>query len=77
MRIVVTVAAIALAVTMRAISEAEAWIRELGYDEIHIDSRLKTIAFYEKLGYKHLDDEIGKSGNFDCIKMVKRGLRSG
>ena len=61
----------------KVISEAEAWMRELGYDEIHIDSRLKTIAFYEKLGYQHLDDEIGKSGNFDCIKMVKRGLRSG
>ena len=61
----------------KVITEAEAWIRELGYDEIHIDSRLKTIAFYEKLGYQHLDDEIGKSGNFDCIKMVKRGLRSG
>ena len=56
----------------KVIEEAEAWITELGYDEIIIDSRVETIGFYEKLGYRHLEDTIGKSWNFDCIKMIKR-----
>ena len=55
----------------KAVEEAENWIRECGYTEIIIDSRLEAIAFYEKLGYIHLSDAIEKSGNFDCIKMRK------
>ena len=39
------------------INEAEKWIAELG--------------FYEKLGYKRMDDEIIKSWSFDCVRMCK------
>jgi len=55
----------------QVIDEAEAWIKDLGYSEVIIDSRLEAIKFYEKLGYKHLDDSVETSGNFECIKMNK------
>ena len=53
------------------INEAEKWIKELGYKEIKIESRLEAVGFYEKLGYSHVDDSVIKSGNFDCVKMNK------
>ena len=53
------------------VKEAEQWIRELGYEKIHIDSRLEAVSFYEKLGYICIDGTLVKSGNFDCIKMRK------
>ena len=52
-------------------TEAEKWAKELGYKEIKIDSRLEAIDFYGKLGYKHVNDSVIKSGNFDCVKMNK------
>ena len=55
----------------RAVNEAETWIKELGYNEIKIDSRTEAVGFYEKLGYGHVDDNVIKSGNFDCVKMNK------
>ena len=54
------------------IKEAEKWITELGYTNIQIDSRVVAVGFYEKLGYKRMDDEIIKSGSFDCVRMRKR-----
>ena len=53
------------------VEEAEKWIKELGYQEIHIDSRINAVGFYEKLGYLHVSDEVVKSGNFDCVRMKK------
>lgn len=53
------------------VTEAEKWAKELGYKEIKIDSRLEAIDFYGKLGYKHVNDSVIKSGNFDCVKMNK------
>ena len=53
------------------VTEAEKWIRELGYKEIKIDSRIEAIKFYEKLGYQHVDDSVIRSGTFDCVKMNK------
>ncbi len=53
------------------VSEAEKWIKELGYREIKIESRLEAIGFYEKLGFAHVDDTVIRSGNFDCVKMNK------
>ena len=53
------------------VAEAEKWAQELGYKEIKIDSRLEAIDFYEKLGYKHVDDSVIRSGTFDCVKMNK------
>ena len=55
----------------RVIAEAEAWIKELGYKTILIDSRLETIGFYEKLGFEHVDDTVIRSGTFDCVRMMK------
>jgi len=55
----------------RVITEAEAWIKELKYKTILIDSRLETIGFYEKLGFEHIDDTIIRSGTFDCVRMKK------
>ena len=51
--------------------EAERWIKELGYSEIRIDSRIEVKGFYEKLGYVCIDDDVVKSGNFDCVRMQK------
>lgn len=56
----------------RVVSGAELWIKELGYTEIIIDSRIEAVHFYEKLGYMHIDDRIIKSGNFDCVRMCKQ-----
>ncbi|MBR2549327.1 MAG: GNAT family N-acetyltransferase [Saccharofermentans sp.] len=53
------------------VAEAEKWIKELGYKEIKIDSRVEAIRFYEKLGYLHVDDSVIRSGTFDCVKMNK------
>ncbi len=56
----------------RVIKEAEKWIRELGYGEIRIDSRVVAVGFYEKLGYTKMDNEVIKSWSFDCMRMIKR-----
>ena len=53
------------------IKEAESWIEELGGYEIRIDSRVTAEGFYKKLGYKRLDDEVIKSGCFECVRMYK------
>ena len=57
----------------KTVEQAQDWIRELGYKRIIIDSRLEAVPFYEKLGYKVLDDTVIKSGNFDCVRMLKEG----
>ena len=56
----------------RTIHEAEQWIKELGYSEIAIDSRVEAIPFYEKLGYAQVNNNIIKSGVFSCVHMHKR-----
>lgn len=58
----------------RVITEAENWIRELGYSEIVIDSRLVAVGFYEKLGYTRADDGVFLSWQFECTRMRKRIL---
>lgn len=56
----------------RVIAEAEQWIRELGYKKIEIESRTVAIGFYEKNGFVIVNDDIIKSGCFDCVRMEKR-----
>ena len=56
----------------RVIREAEDWIRELGYKEIIVDSRVVAVGFYEKLGYEKVSDEVYMSGVFECTKMIKQ-----
>ena len=53
------------------VEEAERWLRELGFREVAIDSRIVAVAFYEKLGYAPVDDAVVRSGSFDCIRMHK------
>ena len=55
----------------KVISEAEKWIKELGYFEIFIDSRIGAVGFYEKLGYSTVDDKIINSWKFECKRMSK------
>jgi predicted GNAT family N-acyltransferase len=53
------------------VTEAERWIRECGYREVVIDSRVVAVRFYEKLGFTPVDETVIKSGPFDCIRMHK------
>ena len=55
----------------KVISEAEKWIKEIGYSEIFIDSRIGAVGFYEKLGYSTVDDKIINSWKFECKRMSK------
>ena len=54
-----------------ALESAEDWIRELGYGNIIIDSRVEVVSLYERYGYVRKDDSVRKSGMFDCIRMHK------
>lgn len=56
----------------RTILEAEAWARELGYARILLESRMETVAFYEKLGYRTVSGEIIRGVTFDCIPMARQ-----
>lgn len=55
----------------KAITEAEKWIKELGYKSICIESRIEAVGFYQKLGFIQTDTCIVKSGQFDCVNMKK------
>lgn len=55
----------------KAMSEAEKWIRELGFERIGVDSRVVAVGFYEKLGYRVVDPEVYISGPFECKRMEK------
>lgn len=55
----------------KVMKEAEKWIKELGYQEIFIESRTKVVDFYKKLGYEIQKDDLVQSGNFICIRMFK------
>lgn len=56
----------------KAMKEAEKWIRELGYENIGVDSRTNAVGFYEKLGYEIIDPEVVVCGPFECICMNKK-----
>lgn len=60
----------------KVIKEAEKWIRESGYTDIYLDSRLVAIGFYEKLGYRLTDDNIIFSSRFECKRMHKQLKKS-
>lgn len=53
------------------VTEAESWMRELGYQTAEIESRTEAVGFYEKLGYRKTGGGIVRSGVFDCIRMTK------
>lgn len=56
----------------RVIREAEAWISELGYQKIVVESRVEAVDFYQKLGYTAENQTVIQSGVFDCIRMTKQ-----
>ncbi len=55
----------------RTVYEAEKWIKELGYKEIVIDSRVEVQDFYTKLSYSLTDEHVNMSGTFECVWMHK------
>ena len=55
----------------RVVTEAEDWLRELGYEKVVIESRDVAVEFYEKLGYGVTDSNIIHGNTFDCIRMEK------
>ena len=55
----------------RTVTEAEQWIRSLGYRVIEIESRVNAVEFYKKLGYQITDETVVQSGVFACISMEK------
>ena len=55
----------------RVIGEAEAWIRERGYEEILVDARITATGFYEKMDFEMVDDSVYLSGPFECVRMRK------
>ena len=55
----------------KAMEEAEKWIRELGYKNIGVDSRIQAVGFYEKLGFSCSEPETYYSGPFECRRMTK------
>ena len=54
-----------------AVSEAEQWLRELGYTSAVVESRVTAVGFYEKLGYTVTGEDMIHGDTFDCIRMEK------
>ncbi|MBQ2468368.1 MAG: GNAT family N-acetyltransferase, partial [Clostridia bacterium] len=55
----------------RVVSEAEAWLSELGFKKAVVESRDVAVGFYRRLGYDVTDPEIRHGDTFDCIRMEK------
>ena len=55
----------------QVVTEAETWLRDLGYTRAVIESRDIAVKFYEKLGYAVTDCHIIHGETFDCIRMEK------
>ena len=55
----------------RVMSEAESWLRELGFTAAAVESRDVAVGFYQKLGYTVTDTALIHGDTFDCIRMEK------
>ncbi len=55
----------------RVVSEAEIWLKDLGFTKAVVESRNEAVGFYEKLGYSVTDKIIIHGDTFDCIRMEK------
>ncbi|MBQ8966879.1 GNAT family N-acetyltransferase [Ruminococcus sp.] len=51
------------------VTEAENWLRQLGYKKALIESRTTAVDFYKKLGYLVTDNTLIHGDTFDCIPM--------
>ena len=56
----------------QVVSEAEDWLREMGFEYAVVESRDVAVGFYEKLGYGVSDRTLLHGDTFDCIRMEKR-----
>lgn len=56
----------------KVVTEAEDWLRELGYTTAVVESRDTATDFYGKLGYAVTDGSIIHGDTFDCIRMEKQ-----
>ncbi len=55
----------------QTVTEAENWLRELGYTKAVVESRDVAVRFYEKLGYAVTDPRIIHGDTFNCVRMEK------
>lgn len=55
----------------RTVTEAETWMRELGFRAAVIEARTEAVGFYQKLGYRTVSGTVIRSGQFDCVRMEK------
>ena len=53
------------------ITEAESWLRELGFSRAAVESRDVAVGFYRRLGYAETDSVIISGDTFDCVRMEK------
>lgn len=60
----------------RVVLEAEAWLRELGYQKSVLESRDVAVGFYEKLGYTADRSRIIHGPTFTCVYMEKSLLQN-
>lgn len=55
----------------RVMSEAEEWLRELGFTRAAVESRDVALEFYRRLGYAVTDPDVIHGDTFNCIRMEK------
>lgn len=60
----------------RVVQEAEAWLRELGYQTSVLESRDVAVGFYEKLGYTADCTRVIHGPTFNCVPMEKSLLQN-
>ena len=56
----------------RVMSEAENWLKDLGFSVAVIESRDVVTDFYQNLGYTVTDPHVVHGDTFDCIRMEKK-----
>lgn len=55
----------------RAVTEAEAWARELGFKTAVLEAREGKVGFYTRLGYTADETQVIHGETFTCIHMEK------
>ena len=56
----------------QVMSEAEGWLKDLGFNVAVIESRDVVTGFYQSLGYTVTDPHVVHGDTFDCIRMEKK-----
>ena len=55
----------------RVMTEAEAWLLELGFSRAVVESRDVAVGFYRRNGYEVTDARVIRGDTFDCVRMEK------